>query len=173
MVTATGRSGRWRRKPPSARCAARNRLRTSISSPRRRESTTGRRRRRSTSPAPAISPGDEPSPPLSAQRARPRSAGPRHFVGEGPAQRPAMPVRSRPGRVTLMAQPQRRDMSFNDAFKENGEKHADTPAQAEARANATAKVKAKAEAKAAKSAAHRSGKKDEQPAAKATRPKAT
>jgi hypothetical protein len=64
-------------------------------------------------------------------------------------------------------------MSFKDAFKENGEKHVDTPAQAEARAKATAEVKAKAEAKAARATAHRAGKKVEQPATKATVPKAT
>jgi hypothetical protein len=64
-------------------------------------------------------------------------------------------------------------MSFNDLFKQGAEKHVDTPAQAQARAEATADVKAKAEAKAARAAAQRAGKKTEQPATKATVPKAT
>ena len=64
-------------------------------------------------------------------------------------------------------------MSFQDAFKDNGEKHVDTPAEAEARTKATAEVKAKAEAKAARASAHRAGKKAEQPATKTTGPKAT
>jgi hypothetical protein len=64
-------------------------------------------------------------------------------------------------------------MSFNDAFKNDGAKHVDSPAQAEARAKATAEVKAKAEAKAARAAAHRAVKKPDQPQTKAGEPKAT